>query len=76
LLERLTSLRAVIARLDRAISSRRPWILDCPVKPGNDNGKGQLNRKCASQSSGSSFTIAAPWLLPNHTVTGVVSLSM
>ncbi len=28
------------------------------------------------QSSGSSFTIAAPWLLPNHTATGVVWSSM
>src|SRR5215467_11961000 len=24
------------------------------------------------QSSGSSFTMAAPWLLPNHTETGIV----
>jgi hypothetical protein len=51
--------------------------MDCPVKPGNDTGKVNLIEKCSSnQSSGSSFTIAAPWLLPNHTVTGVVPLSM
>src|SRR5260370_10065654 len=26
-------------------SSHRPWILDCPVKPGNDAAPGQPNRK-------------------------------
>ena len=41
----MTYLCAVIALpgldpgIDRAIWYHRPWILDCPVKPGNDTGK-------------------------------------